>query len=738
MAYDKKDEVTRLAGKYNPEGAEKEARDWVYKRKYAMENSPSRREAEKNWDKWQSQWEQLRRPKDQDDWQSNHVVPLTTSIVETVLSEVIDQSPKPVIMPRSPEDAPKARVMQRIFEYTWEVSDGDLELYNVLKDAFILGTGIAQEFYWKESRMVTNEKGKEELVYDFDDCYMEAVRLQDFYVDEKARGFMGPYQARDCVRRYIMDIDDFRLYFQGETWDPLKNAKYVVPGGDVDYFEDWKPPQGIDTGRDVEVLWYWSRKPKDCLWIGANGVLIVKGPNPFRHKQLPFARAVDIKRTHQFYGKGESELLESVQDELNTIRQMMLDRAHLDIDKMFFVSPYMNLSDEDLIARPHGAIPIDNPELAKPIEYGDTPRSTELQLKHLEDDSVIVTGVNPRAQALPTTGTATEAAILKESTLKRIRLKMKLIEKETLTPIGRMRVANILQYYSQPKLDKIVGEANIKQFEADIEELKARGIVENINGEDYVKRFRQVRTQDTELSFNVKGQPVEKANPGYHFFELKPEYFMPVASGGYDIKFMAGSTLPVSKSLLKQETLEMYDRLIQIAMAMPETYDIKKLGDELIRVNDRNPQDFYAEKVEEDNQRLEMQIEMANLENQQMMQGKPVEATPYANPAHTQLHVEFTGSDAFQGLSSTDPRLDIFNSHITGEAMAQESRAGGPMANDEMMGATAPGGSAGSLMPGTGINQPSAAAGGANRKLSATQGAKIQGGGMVTKGQQAS
>ena len=486
-------------------------------------------------------------------------------------------------------------------------------------------------------------------------------------------------------------------------------------------------------------MWYWSRKPKDCLWICANGVLTVQGPNPFRHKQLPFARAIDIKRTHQFYGKGESELLESVQDELNTIRQMMLDRAHLDIDKMFFVSPYMNLSDEDLIARPHGAIPIDNPELAKPIEYGDTPRSTELQLKHLEDDSVIVTGINPRAQALPSSGTATEAAIIKESTLKRIRLKMKLIEKEFLTQIGRMRVANILQYYSQPKLEKIVGEANIKQYEADIDDLKERGIIENIEGQDYLKKFRQIRTQDTELTFDVKGKPTEKVNPGYHFFELKPEYFMPVASGGYDIKFMAGSTLPVSKALLKQETLEMYDRLIQVAMAVPETYDIKKLGDELIRVNDRNPQDFYAETTREDDQRLNMQIEMANSENKQMMQGIPVPATAYANPAHTQIHVEFTGSDIFQGLTSGDPRLDIFNQHITGEAVAQETRGGMPADGQmQMAGATAPGGSAGTLMGGMGINQPPAAVGGVNRRLSAVQPAKIQGGGQVKKGQQAS
>jgi len=86
------------------------------------------------------------------------------------------------------------------------------------------------------------------------------------------------------------------------------------------------------------------------------------------------------------------------------------------------VATWLNLSEEDLIARPHGFIPTDDINAIKAVEYNDVPRSVELSMKHLEDDATIATGINPRAQALPTTGTATEAAILKESTLKRIRL----------------------------------------------------------------------------------------------------------------------------------------------------------------------------------------------------------------------------------------------------------------------------------------------------------------------------
>lgn len=741
--YDK-EEKQQTPPIYNPPEDQKNALSWVYQRMISMRDAPDRIKWAKNWDRSRKQWEAMRDERGADDWQSNHVVPLTTAVVETVLSEVIDQSPRPIIMPRGNEDAPKARVMQHIFTYTWDVSDGDSELYNVLKDAFMLGTGIAQEYYWREPRKITNEKGDEEMVYDYDDCYMETVRLQEFYVDEKARGFTGPHQARDCIRRYVMDYDVFRQYFSGER-DPLNAAKYVVPGGTtedgVDWPGDYKPPQGFDTGKEVEVLWYWSRVPKDCLYIVANGIIIQMGPNPYKHKQLPFARVVDIKVPHSFYGKGEADLLESVNDELNTFRRMTIDRGHLDLDKMFFVSPHLNLADEDLIARPHGAIPTDDVNVAKAVEYGDVPRSVELVLKHLEDDSVIGTGINPRSQALPTAGTATEAAILKESTLKRIRLKVKLFEKEFLTVIGRLRVANILQYYSQPKLTKIVGEGRKQQFEGEMNDLKAKGLIENIEGQDYIKQYRQIRTENVELTTDARGKPKEKPNMGFHFFDLKPEYFMPVASGGYDIKFEAGSTLPVSKTLMRDEAKDLWDRVSQVALAVPQSYDIVKLTDELlIKPFERNPNDLKAEQVQEDNTRQAMLLDMAEMENKQMSQGQPVESTPYASTGHTQVHIEYTGSDEFKALAAGNPQIaKIFTDHIMGEYFAQQQRQGAvPGQEGEMAGATGAGGTAASLVPGSQPSPQPATAGGGNKSLSGTLTGKIQGGGQVLGGQQAS
>lgn len=473
-----------------------------------------------------------------------------------------------------------------------------------------------------------------------------------------------------------MDIDDFKVMFSGDIWDPFGNAQHVKAGGDTNYYEYYKPPQGIDTSKQVEVLWYWARKPKDWLIIVANDVLIRKGPNPYSHKQLPFVRAVAVKRVHSFYGKGLAEILESTQDETNTIRRMTIDRSHLDIDKMFFVSSRLTLDDSDLMARPHGMIPVDDVNASKAIEYGDVPRSVELALQHLEDDAVISTGINPRAQALPQAGTATEAAILKESTLKRLRLILWLFKKEMLIPHAKLRMSNIIQFYSQPRLEKIVGDVNSESYKSEISQLKAKGKLINIDGENYKANYRKVRLEDSELKPDVKGVMSEVPADGYTFFEAMPKYFVPVCSTMYDVKFGAGADLEISKPLIRQQILELSDRVMQVALNVQGTYDPVKVMDKVIEKYDIDPNSLKVEQPqqEEGEQRLQMVIELAGMENKQMMAGNVIPATPYAPPVHTRAHVEFMNSDAFQNLPNESPVIQIFTDHVVGELFAQEAR----------------------------------------------------------------
>lgn len=706
MAKEKK-ETPEIRSIYKPSKEEERVIKHVYDRYHSMKDNPKRQAIVKEWDKAEANWDQAEyEDHDYEDWQAKYFVPLTTGIVEDILEEMVDQSPQPIILPLSEEDRPKATVMRHAFEYTWDVADGDVELEDVLKDTLIYGTGFAQEYYWKDRRLVKSlaeiskkdnkkvKKYNETEIFEYDDCYMECVSPYDLFFDENARTInRGPYKARDAIRRYVMNIEDFKMFFSGDVWNPLDNVKYVKAGGDTNYYSHYKPPEDIDKSDDVEVLWYWARRPEDWCIVMANDVPIVIGPNNYKHKQIPFAMTYDIKRPHQLYHKGEPKLLEDIQKEVNVMRRMITDRNHLDIDKMWLISNNETYAEEDTRARPHGTIRVDDPANYKPVEYGDIPTSVNLSLGEVYKDAVRVTRWNDRFQQSQTPITATDAAIRKEEMIKSVKAKLRRLEKGFLVDIGRMRTANIIQFYSQPRLEKIVGEAGSKEYINLIEEAKKKGVYQEVDNTGFTQNYRDIMVKDRQLIPNERGEIVEQPTKGYSFFEMKPEMFVPVSRGGYRIKFKAGSTMPISKPLMAKQTQDAVSMLMPLATA-GVGYDPIKLGDDLLRSLDKTPEDYHIDQPKQDieSARAEALINIASMENEQITKGSPIPqlGTPYATPAHTMIHIGYLKSNKAKQMPEQNYRA--LTKHAMGEITAQTSRGDVTSLTGDQAPATANGG----------------------------------------------
>lgn len=679
-------ENAEIRKSYVPNPKQDEILRWVYQRLEDMKQA--RQPFEVIWDKAMKQYEALRPPKDLNDWQSNIVPPFTTSIIEAELSELIEQLKMPKVVARGEEDRSKSTIVNYVLKYLWEIGNADIEQYKVIKEALILGTAVGQNYYWKDQRKVQllvkydSEKGIEEFeektIADFDDDYFEYVSLWDFYIDESARSVnAGPYKANDCIRRYVLPLETFKQTYQGKIWDPYNAARFVVPGNDTNHYQYYKPPQGINKD-EVEVLWYWSRNP-DKLVIVANDVLIKEGPNPYNHKQLPFFQAVDIFRPNQFYHKGEPELLESIQDELTTIRRQRLDRTHLDTDKMFLVSNREQLTDQDLIVEPHKPIYVEDPTKSiVPLDYAQTPQTAYLEEDRLKEDGERVTGVDIRSLSVKSSGSATEAAILKEATLRRLRLKLWLIARTCLVEQTRLRVADIMQFYSKPKIQSIVG-----MKEAELKIAMEKGTMREINGEKFLEMPRTIRTTDVQLERQPTGTIIEKDRKGENYFDVRPEDVVP-SKLGFDIKVAVDPTFPVSKPLLQEQVRELFASPLMEAAIANGIIDLKKSVDKVLEVNDFDPADFEPRKPEEDAINPEQMIEMAGLENEQMLKGVEVPGLGFANREHTDIHLAFMLSEEFANAFRQNPNLiNIFTRHILDEEVAQQNRAKGVQAGGQ-------------------------------------------------------
>ena len=662
-----------------------------YRRYALMKAARQQNNQEGKWNDWQKQYEAWRPPKSMDDWQSNIVPPYTTSVVETALSEMTSQALIPIIGSRVRKYVPHAAVVEFIKNYTWEIGYGNMELYKAEKQMLITGTTVWQESYLEDKRKVQmvakynkktgREEYKEVEIFDFDDVYGEAVNIWDVWFDPYARSVnLGPYKADDAIRRYIFHIDKFRNMFAGTKWDKFGFVNKIKPGGDTNYYQFYQPPKGIEHGTEVEVLFHWIRNP-DKLVLLANDIPFYVGPNPYWHKQIPLAVGQDVLNPWGIYGKGEPGLLESIQDELTTNRRMRLDRQKMDIYKMIFVSNNEAITDQDLIPAPMKPVYVDDVNNIKAFEYGDVNPSAFREEELLKQDAARVTGIDDRQMSVgKTAATATEAAILKDATLKRLKTKIWALSNSMLLEVAQLRVPNILQYYKTPKIKEIMGNDAIEKMLAIREVAEEQRLVIH-GGKYYEAEYKTIVTKDKELKKNGAGGLDIVDKRGDNFFMVTPDMLPPNASL-LRFKTSVEPQFPLSKPLQQQKIAEFMAQPIISLAVQSGYYDPNKMADELSLINDYDPEKFKAQDKDQQLQSTLVDpkkiLELAGKENEQMMQGEALIGTPFATPEHTQVHLAFMQSEPLKQAAAQNPDiLSNMSKHILEENQAQILRQKG-------------------------------------------------------------
>jgi hypothetical protein len=357
---------------------------------------------------------------------------------------------------------------------------------------------------------------------------------------------------------------------------------------------------------------------------------------------------------------------------------MIIDRNHLDIDKSFLISDReTELDEEDIIARPHMLIPVEDVNNIKALEYGDLPRSVFLSLQQLSEDATRVTGYDDRMQSVQKSGaTATEAAILKEATLKRLRSKIWLLRNESVYQMGAIRESNIRQYYTQPKVERIIGDSANADYRRTVRDAYNNGNLRLVGGKPYKLSYRNIRLTNQELVVDQNKKAVSLRNSKEPtFFEATPDMITP-KWGSFDVKIEPTPTLPVSKPLMQEKASQMFDRLIQLALTKG-IYDPTKLGDLLLEAHDYSPDELKPDqsvKQQMDKGMIAKSVEMAQTENMEIMKGSQIPPTPMATEPHTEVHIAFLDSPSTQELQPTDPIYATLVRHILGEIQEQEQR----------------------------------------------------------------
>jgi hypothetical protein len=539
---------------YTPTEEELKEVGFVYERFEKMKQGRS--PFEREWKKDQDQYEMITRNRASEDWKANLALPDTTAAILAALGEMVDQVPGVTYLPRQKSDQARADTWNAAWKYSWAKGQGNLELMDHMLQSGIFGTAIGKEIYRYEevdrkevAEWVKDSEGQDtpvpkkwvtqkQVVYD--DVQFKSINLRNFYVDENATTMET---SADCIEiDWIGDKETFESVFAG-----YQNLDKVSTGSQLNF--DWYKT-ALTEG--YEIIHYYNCK-KDMYHICANGVLLTRAgnPNPYKHKQLPYVRSIFNPIPNCFYGMGIPRLIRSLQEEKQSIRNMRLDANKLAINNIVLVDDKVELDDDELVSVPNkiikgppGSVQFMQPPSSNPNAFREE--------EFLRDDIIIAHGIDPRLQSLGSGGrnTATEIAILKESSLKRIRLTLRNLEWSALYRLGCLRLSNFMQFYSIPKIKQIFDDTgNIVDGQPEYPTIQKQG----------AQGMEQIPIKETDFR------------------------------GEYDVIVVPDSTLPPSEALESQQSVNLYDRL----KGHPDV-DQRELVTMLIRAHRKNPNDILT------------------------------------------------------------------------------------------------------------------------------------------------
>jgi hypothetical protein len=609
---------------YNPNKRQRAIRRQVYERFYLLQGDTRRKEAEDEWEIADKEFGLVTDEVDPNDWHSHLQLPDAFSAIQTQSQETVERKSRPHLQATEETDEPIQEFGNAVLTHNMNTTGYDYQAFLSKLNASSRGTSFRRDYWRTDKRIVKDPVGvnddgtikyEEKEIIDFDDDYTEWIPNEYVFVDEKAKHID---EAIDWIRREIINIDEFHRVY-GQRPDFI-NTEYVIAGGDTGTTSTiFKLPQDLEA-EDVEVLHYENRAI-DAYWVVANNVTICDSPLQSKHKELSLAVDYQYRIPGQFWGIGIPRVLHHLSEERKTIRNLNIDRQKIIIAGAFLHNSNFDLDDEETTLEPGRFISVDTNgqplnAAIQQVNMGDVPASYFRTEEILLEDIRRASGIDDRITVSNSATTATQAAIVKESTLKRINLISLTNEMDTVVRIGRIKWSNIQFYYGVPRMNSVVHE-NEERQEKVYRTISVEGKKFSIKKEDGKTKLEME---------DVKGSSA---------LNLKPELNR-YLDKSFNVSVDSDIFTPISKAIDQTKKTEMFSLLL----GNPETMallDLNGATADVLKTNDISPETWL--KTTTNSYDMEM---LAESENMVMAAGQPLSGTEGATEEHTLVHLNYT------------------------------------------------------------------------------------------------
>lgn len=480
----------------------------------------ARRQKEDKWRKYHRSYRSWIDRSQASGWRSAVPIPYVFSVIENLVPRMVSQLPTFLAIPVGPEDVIPAKAMEHKLRYSAERVNLLLELILAIKSSLKFGTGILKTFYaqdfGKAYEMVPMmrtvdvpisepEMGPDGMpVLDIDGNAQMSNRTEQ--IQEPVMGPDGqpmmvaqPYEFVKYQGPSAQWVDIFNFWPAPDATD-VQNARYVIqrsfrelseieemiaqgiyrlpPGitevGELATAEEEDPKEiredevgegGSDdsTREPVELLEYWFRD-NTVVTVANRRAVIRAQENPFWHGEKPYVRFVDYLLEGEFWGSGEAEAIEGLQDLANAIINQRVDNVRLTMDKMFAVNTKALEDERDLIVRPGQIVRITGDylpnEAIMPIDLGEVNGSAFEEAAEVERLIERTSGVSDFTLGTDDESvnrTATGVSLMTESGNTKIALKVRQMELMALLPLARHWGAIVQQFTEEEEYIRLLG-----------------------------------------------------------------------------------------------------------------------------------------------------------------------------------------------------------------------------------------------------------------------------------------
>lgn len=488
--------------KYTPTDKEKKLCEWVYTkfRQSYVAKSPIMTK----WQKYMSAYKgeffkNISRP----DYKSDQVSNLIFSTIENIRPIMTDNNPKFLAVPTNPDGDMFATDVQMALDFEWDRERMTTKLPSQLIPMLVYGTAV-----WFVQWDGTSGDYGEIKIKPIDPFNLFPDPLADT-VENAEYIIYATYQNANQLKQKFPDkadaIEGSRVSMselvanRDENDTQEQNQVLIVEM----WCRDWVTMDESVEGKKTPK--YPKGRVITCL--PELGVILSDKKNPYKDGRFPFVLMKNYDLPFEFWGVGEVEQILSPQIYINELTNQIVDNAKTTANMQWIIDKNSGISKGKLTNRP-GLVIRKNPgsEVRR-----DAPQPMPVYVRETIDtfkaDIQDISGVLDSLKGEKQTGVVAASAILalQEASQSRIRLKIKIME-SNLGELASMVYSRMQQFW---KLD------------------------------------RWVRITD------VEGNP--------DFRQIGEE----VLKNDYDLKVMAGSTMPVNKNA-------MMDLMIRLAQTNAE------------------------------------------------------------------------------------------------------------------------------------------------------------------------